>query len=313
MDVKDFKENIQAIKIPDALDSALQKGIKKGEKMIKRDRTIRRTVRIAAGFLLIFTSLVVSINLAPAFAAQIEQLPGGTGIVNLLRLSKETVDGGEITDGQDIESIKREEVGQQPEPRDVFEKITISLGDKESDAGVLAHYEVTYHHYPYSAVIYLSGVRGFSAMDDLANMKEGPLVHNAYRLITLDDSAHRFVITFKKPVTIEVTESDNPAALILTIRENKEEQLMESVYALRSKSFPFGEEVGVIEQMLAYEFGAENARMLQDKNGTYLIEEGNYKTQEDAQARLEALKALGAPFELLVEERKPADIPEFME
>jgi len=310
MNIKDFIEKVKDIEIPDNLDFTIRKAIKKGEIDMKKNRNIKRLMVTAATFLLVFTSFVVSINMAPAFAAQIEHLPGGSNIVKFLQFNRNTVEGGEITDGKDIQSIEKEEVDVKKDEKDEeVEVITISLGDSEGNASTLSHYEITYQQYPYSALVYFSGVRAFSAIEHLADIEEGPLVKNVYRLVTLDDSAHRFVINFKKPVKIEITEKEDPAVLTLTILEDVSTQDSQPAYSIRSASYPFGEEVAVIEQILAYEYGSENARMLQDAEGTYFIEEGYYGSEEEAQARIDELKALGSTFNLVVEKRSPEQLP----
>ncbi|HHY82980.1 MAG TPA: hypothetical protein GX505_09945 [Clostridiales bacterium] len=321
-DIRGLKDAVKEIEIPDKLEFTIRRAIKRGVKDMKRKRSIRKVMYTAAAFLLVFASFVASINMVPAFAAQVESLPGGSSIVKLLQFNRDIVKGGEITEGGDIGSITNEKPddekpsehgadNQDNDNKEVEIKsdvIRIALGD-----GELSSYEVTYLEYPYSAVVYLSGVRTFSAAESLAEIGGGPLVKNAYRLITLDDSAHRFAINFNAPVIIEVSEENDPAALVLSITEKQPENEGTAVYSVRSKSLPFGEEVAVIEQMLLYEYGAENARLMQDDAGTYLTEEGLYSTEEEAQARIDELKAMGFQFEMFIEVRTPGQLPKVIE
>lgn len=323
--IEDFVNKVNEIEIPETLDDAIQKAIYKGGRMMRRKRGLVSAMRIAAAIVVVCSTFAASVNLVPAFAAQIEQLPGGEAIVKLLKFNRSTVEGGEITDGNDISKIEKETVETEtpvvdkntdeittPEDKLQTEVIRISVGSGD-DGSTLNHYEVTYLEYPYSAVVYMSGVRAFSAADELKKISEGPLVKNAYRLVTLDDSAHRFVINFKKPVSIEVTEESDPAALVLTIKEEKAVNGdPTTVYSVRSESLPFGEGVGVIEEILAYQLGSQHARMLQDSEGTYLVEEGYYATEVEAQARIDEIKALEPSIKLFIEERTPEQLPKAM-
>lgn len=311
-DIEDFARKVNEVQIPDKLDSTIQQAIKKGGKILKRRRSINNAMMYAAAFVVVFSSFVVSINMAPAFAAQIENLPGGESIVKLLTFNRSTVGGGEITDGKDIQSIEKEP-GQVDKDQSgealQSEVIRIGLGDAEGDAAQLSNYEVTYLEYPYSAVVSMSGVRAFSAAQGLADIEEGPLVRNVYRLVTLDDSAHRFVINLKKPVNIEVREEANPAMLVLTINEKLADKDTPVVFSVRSKSMPFGEEIAIVEEILAYQYESNHARMLQDEDGTYLVEEGYYASEEEAQARIDEINSADPSLKLFIEERSIDQLP----
>lgn len=320
-DIEDFVNKVNDVKIPEKLDNIIQQAIDKGVRQMRRKRSLSNAMKFAAAVAVVISTFIASVHFVPAFAAQIEKLPGGETIVKFLRFNRASVSGGEITDGKDINKIEKE-VGEtetpavddnsnektSPEEKPQSEIIKIAIGSEETDDS-LSHYEITYLEYPYSAVVYVSGVRAFSAADDLKNISEGPLVRNAYRLVTLDDSAHRFVITLKKPVSIEVTEETGPPRLVLTIKEEKAAINNTKVYSVRSESMPFGEGVGVIEEILIGQYNSQHARMLQDSEGTYLVEEGYYATEAEAQARIDEINAVDPSLKLYIEERTPEQLP----
>lgn len=306
MDKEKFKKQAQAIPVPEVLDSVLFNAIERGQNIMKRKRTISRGLKTLVSLAAAIVLLAVSIQVSPALAQRVEQLPGGAGLVALLRADRPWAQGGEITDGQDIRDIDRTVQTDPEDPTTQVEILRIAFGE----GGTLGSYEVMYSQYPYSAAVSLIGVRAFSAMDALKALEEGPLVKNAYPLITLDDSAHRLVIVFKQPVRIDVTEAEDAPALLLTIREDAEALAGGRRYALRTPSMEFGELLGFLETDLRFEYGSDRVRILQDKAGTYLVEEGLYDTLEAAEARRTALIGLDFQIDLVIEGRGPADIPE---
>ena len=302
-EIKEMKENYDAIKIPDALDMAIQKGMLRGKQEMKKRRR-------SSGYFKVFTSIaavllvfIIGINTSPTFADTIKELPGGETIVRILQFNKEKAEGGEITDGQDIKDIDTEK-------NEDFERLIVDLYQGDQAANVPGHFTITYLQYPYSIIVEVSGVRAFSAWNNLPDLKDKELFNEIYRLITLDDSAHRFVVTFKKPVLLEVTEQNNPAKIIIDVREDKGAEKLPPVYSLRTASFPFGEEIGHAEGILMWELGSENARLLRDSNGTYFVEEGYYLTEEEALARLAEIEEYEYfDFKMFIEKREPHQTP----
>lgn len=129
----------------------------------------------------------------------------------------------------------------------------------------------------------------------------------------MDDSAHRFVVTFKKPVIVEVTEQQNPGKIIIDVKEDTEAENLPEIYSLRTGSYPFGEYIGVAEGILRWELGSENTRMLKDKNGTYFVEEGYYLTEEEALARMSVIQEHEYfDYDLYVERRDSSDVPKLI-
>ncbi len=325
--IDDLKTMYDDIPIPDNLNFVVSKAIKRGRKAMKIKKTntsILKTLTAAAAVLLTF---IIALNASPVFANSMKQLPGGETIVRLLTFVGDTAIGGEITDGQDIKDIQveappiekpgekpKEEPGKAAEQKDYYETLTVNLHQGTDVAAVAGHFTVTQKTHPHSIEVYLAGVRAFSAADAFPDLSEKKLFDNIYRLVTLDDSAHRFVVTFKKPVSIEVSEQQNPARLIIKVRKDAETAALAPMYSLRTVSLPFGEVVGVAENIMKYELGSENARLLMDDSGLYLAEEGLYATLAEAEARLAELKqAENFLYEMRIEKREAVKVPGFIE
>ncbi|WP_028307819.1 DUF4179 domain-containing protein [Desulfitibacter alkalitolerans] len=302
-EIKEMKENYDAIKIPDALDMAIQEGILRGKRKMKKSRRNKGYFKVLISAAAVFLFFVIGINTLPTFADTIRELPGGEAIVRVLQFNKDKAEGGKITDGQDIKDIDTKK-------NEDFERLIVDLYQGEQAANVPGHFSITYLQYPYSILVEVSGVRAFSAWDNLPDLSGKELFDDIYRLITLDDSAHRFVVTFKKPVIIEVTEQNNPAKIIIDVREDEEAEKLPAVYSLRTASFPLGEGIAAAEGILKWELASANARLLRDTDGTYFVEEGYYLTEEEALARLSEVEEYEYfDFKMFIEKREPHRTP----
>jgi hypothetical protein len=302
-EIKEMKENYDAIKIPDALDMAIQKGMLRGKQEMKKRRRSTGYFKVFTSIAAVLLVFIIGINTSLTFADTIKELPGGETIVRILQFNKEKAEGGEITDGQDIKDIDTEK-------NEDFERLIVDLYQGDQTANVPGHFTITYLQYPYSIIVEVSGIRAFSAWNNLPDLSDKELFNEIYRLITLDDSAHRFVVTFKKPVLLEVTEQNNPAKIIIDVREDKEAEKLPVVYSLRTTSHPFGEGIGIAEEILKWELGSENARLLRDSSGTYFVEEGIYLTEEEALERLAEIEEYEYfDFKMVIEKRESHKTP----
>ncbi|MBS3977581.1 MAG: hypothetical protein KGZ75_12840 [Syntrophomonadaceae bacterium] len=292
--------------IPEELDLVVKKAIKKGEITMRKQKRKTGYFKIVGSFVAALFLFVVAVNASPAFANSVKLLPGGEAIVRLLSFFGDTAAGGKITDGQDIKDVA---VEQKPE----YETLTVELYQGTEAAVTAGHFTVTRKTHPYSIEVGLAGVRAFSAASAFPDLTGMKLFDNIYRLITLDDSAHRFVVTFKKPVLVEVSEQKNPARIIIKVREDNAAAPLAPMYSLRTASFPFGEVVGVAENILTSELNSENARLIMDRSGRYLAEEGLYLTKAEAEARKAEIKQYEHfTYEMHIEKREPGAVPELI-
>ena len=305
--IDEMKTIYEDISIPEELDSVVKNAIRRGRTTMNNKKRSTGYFKIIGSFAAALMIFALALNTSPAFANSVKLLPGGETIVRLLTFVGDTAVGGEITDGQDIKDI---EVEKQPDN----EMLTIELYQGMEAAAIAGHFTITQITHPYGIEVGLAGVRAFSAAENFPDLSEMKLFDDIYRLVTLDDSAHRFVVTFKKPVIVEVSEQENPARLIIKVREDKEAEQLAPMYSLRTASMPFGEMVGVAENILEFELGSENARLLQDINDLYFTEEGLYQTIAEAEARLAEIKQYEHfTFEMFIEKRESGSVPGFLE
>jgi len=302
-DMDNLRQAYESIPVPGELDAVLAGAVQRGRREVRREMVKRNMVRSAAGFIVLFTALTITVNTVPAFAEALGELPLVGNLVRVLRLDKGTGSGGEITDGTQVGVGGIEQQGE-------TEVLKLSFSEAGLPAETANYYEAEYREYPASLLFSIPGARGLALEEVFPDLAGSKLVKDVYRLVTLDDSCERFVITFKQPVETEIREYTDPARLELIIKAKTADNAAGPVYSLRSGSQRFGESIGVIEGVLRYEAGGRDVRMLKDAAGTYCVEEGYYATEAEAEARRQELRAAGIiDFELYIESRGPTDSP----
>ncbi|WP_028594679.1 DUF4179 domain-containing protein [Paenibacillus assamensis] len=261
------------------------------QRALLRNRWAKRIGASAAALFVLFT---ISVNTMPAFASSLENIPGIGKLVKVLQFNKGEAEGGQITDSTDIYAIGLHEKGDS-------DQITIRFQQNNREQDVASYFHVTHREFPNTMTFAVGGARNFSAEQDLATLKKSKFVQDAYMIISPDDSLVRFTIVFKQPVAYEVKEYQQPAEVVLTLKQGDAINELEAVYSVRTASHPFGEEQSMMEEKLLEQ---EHVRILKDSAGTYLVEAGYYPTKEEAQAQLRKLEEQhGLQGQLYVEER----------
>ncbi len=288
------------ILLPDELDQVINQAIERGTLKMKRDSRRKKYMKTAAVFVVaLSTALTVSVNAVPSFAESLSNA-GAAGLVKVLRFEWGRTTGGEITDGQEISQIEITEQGDS-------ERITINLATEGMDSQVPGSFEITYLEYPYRLLVSLPGTRSFPGADQLPSLEGSTLVSGIHRIVTLDDSMERLVITLKRPVELAAQEQHDPAGIVIDLKAASEPVEAPAAYFVRSASYPFGEEGGVIEGMLRWEMGID-AAIIPDGAGDFVIDTGPYASEAEAEVAKEHIYSeLGV--EMHVELRGPGDLP----
>ncbi len=300
-EIEEMKKSYKNVEVPEELDLVVKAAIKKGEASRRMSALRKMAATAAAVLLLAFTA---GINLSPAFAETVGSIPGASGLVKILQFNKGSLTGGEITDGKQVGPITREE------EQDVAgETITIPIYQDGIQAGTAGYFEVRQNLYPHSVIIDLHGIRySETALPDFTGSK---VVAGMHKLILLDDAAERYTIVFTGPVDIVVKETTDPASIVIEVKEAQEESLA-PVYSVRTASYPFGETIGTMEEMIneALDWQADSVRMLPDTNGNLTVEAAYFGSEAEAQSFLANLLASDAVnFNLYIEQRSATAIP----
>jgi hypothetical protein len=286
----ELKEAYLEVTVPDTLDDAIRRGVLKGKnqmngrKLMEDKRKKRRGMRAVAAVAAAFMILVASVNLSPAFAEQLSGIPIIGQLVKVLIFTEGSATGGTITDGSDISGVSTDKKGNS-------ETFTIHFEQGSQPQTLAGAYKVVYAQHPETLSFQISGVRMFSAVEDFEAMKKSGLVADVYRVITLDDSMIRFVMVFKEPVVYEIKEMQNPASLVLQVSAKGEAAANTTPYRLRTMEMPFGESLGITEEMLMPMYTEMRILRTATDSENYFIELGQFESQESAEAALEKAKA----------------------
>ena len=297
-----LKQAYNDIEIPEELSFASRKGIERGKLHQRSTRTTKRGLQWAgAGAAAIVISFTVSVNTIPAFASSLDQVPVLGKLVSVLQFTQGSAGGGTIQDGVDVDfiSVKQEKNSDQ---------LIMNFANSDEAQQLASSYNVKFTEYPHTMTVTVNGARKFSAAKDLESLKKSRFVQDAYSLITLDDSAIRFNVTFTEPIAYEVQEYKDPAQVVITLKEDTgDDGDHVPVYSLRTASQPSGETLGIIEETL---FELEGLRMLKDQEGLFLVEAGYFQSEAEALAQMKQIQTEYGLGELLVEKRSILQIPQ---
>lgn len=314
-----FQKEYNDIEIPQELSLASRTGIERGKQYIqdqqnqqqdyqqeKRGRTmtgLKWTGSVAAAILISFT---VGINTVPAFAKSLHDVPVLGELVKVLKFTNGSAGGGTIQDGVDVNFISLK----QEKNRD---QMILNFANSDTTEDLASTYNVKFSENPSTMTVTVHGARNFSAVKDLATLKQSKYVQDAYPLVTLDDSAIRFNVSFKEPVAYEVKEYKDPAQVEITFKHKKVDVGKEStIYSVRTISMLQGEELAINEEMV---YGLEDVRVLKDKGDMFFVEAGNFDTEAKATAFLKKIQKEKSLSNLWIVEKRasqqaPQNIPQ---
>ncbi len=294
-----LRQAYRNITAPSELDDAMAGAVTRGKRSMRAYALRRRALMSVAAILAVFA---IGINASPAFGNAMESLPGLGRVVNIMRIGNSSI-GGKITDGQELGPITV-----------ASNTVTVAFSAQGQPSGTAPWFKTTYYTHPYSLVVELHGVRSLFADGVMPSVEDNAFISSIYRLVTLDDSAQRFVVSFVGPVSIEVRELADPAAIQIVLSEDKSEQPA-ALYSVRTASQGVGELIGIMEETLklALRTQSENVRVIGDEQGGQFVEAGLFTTEAEALEHVKTLKSTTTlDFGLLVEHRTPGGIPGFV-
>ncbi|MCX5887851.1 MAG: hypothetical protein NTY36_00180 [Deltaproteobacteria bacterium] len=231
--------------------------------------------------------------------------------------------GGQRTDGKDLYSIK---FGK----HDTFERLVLSIHKWTTDenlipkgdsppAAIPCQFEVTYEEYPFRLYFDLEGVRWTSAT--LPTLASSEYISSMYFIFPDSWGNARLAVTFNKPMQYEVFELHDPARIVVDIKARDSSAIkFPPIYSLRSRSSDDQDELREVQYRL-YElknpeddWGREkeipkgkNIRIIKSQDNKLFIEEGYYKTKQEALNRQKIYAKEGIT--LFIEKRKADEIP----
>ncbi len=193
--------------------------------------------------------------------------------------------GGEVKDGRDVHDIEWS-------VHEGFERIEIRIheakwldSENASPVAVPCWFSVSREDFPARLLVVVSGTRMFSTAPP--ELPPDALVRGFYRIIYLDDAGSMFAFDVKNDTEFEVFEQHDPAVIVIDIREIVAGSRggPETVFSLRSVSWPHGETPGHFQEALM-NAGAKKSCIIRDAEGDFCVEEGWYPTLKEAEEKL---------------------------
>lgn len=259
------KLQYDAIPIPEELDQVIWDAVSRAERDM-RTRTLRRWLVSAAAVLCV---VFLSANITPVYAYA-SRLPVIGAVVRVLHIGS----GGEITDGA--------HTGASAEGETV--DFHFESASEELDAAPV--YTVSHLLAPNRIILTLHGVRTIDYEAISESLLSTEAVRSVSRAMIGDDSMFGFIIVLNGGWTYEITEYANPASLSVRFYPDEAYQPEREVYYLRSEAVPFGEELGLLNEIYFW----DGATQLQTRSGGYIITIGQYDTLAEASAALKTLE-----------------------
>jgi hypothetical protein len=190
-------------------------------------------------------------------------------------------------------------------------------------AAIPCQFEVTYEEYPFRLFFDLEGVRGSSAK--LPNQITSEDISSMYFIFPDSWGNVRLAVTFKKPMQFEVFELHSPARIVVDIKARDSKAIkFPPVYSLRSQSFDGQEELREFQYQLIGLKDQDNywgrkeeipkgtkIRIIKSQDNKDFIEEGYYKTKQEALKRQKYFAKKGVT--LFVEKRNADAIPKVIQ
>lgn len=261
-----FREDIT---VPSELDSAIMNGVRRGKnKMDKRNKTIKNAGKIAACFVVAVGVFATSVNVAPAFAASMEDIPVLGSLVKIFQINKTEVSGGTLNDNSKGEIYLNR--------KDVKEQLIINFADSEN-ANL---YEAKYEKNPQSITITLPGTRDVTMLSDYKRAQgESDYIKSVYPLITLDDSIVRYVVEIEDFSNVQVSEYKKPGQIVIEFTKSDDYPLND-IYSVRSYSYENNEEFAQFEESLQ----ETDYRILKDELEKRFFEFAQFDNEKDAES-----------------------------
>lgn len=290
MNLKDYDN----IKIPENLNSYIDKGIEKGIKY-KKESQNNGFIKVASIFL-IATTILVSASNIPVVAKELIKIPMIGNLVKVLCMNDSFEDGGMITDGNTMVLDSLED-----------NTIDIYFTNDEALISNTPNYEIEYREYPYTIVLTFNGVRDIYDINIQDKVRKLPGVKDVYNIVTLDDSSRKIAIELNESIDFKITEYEEPAMMKIKFNGIKSTE-NKSSYFIRTNEFNYGEQLAQIEETL---FSYDGVEVQKVSDGMFIIQFGPFENKEDAEVQLEKLKAdINVDIDFYIESRNIGDGPE---
>ena len=271
------------VEIPDDLDDVVRQGIDRGKQAAAHRRRVRRAAaRSACSFVLVMGLFVGGINVSPAFAAAMENVPVLGQLVQIFGKNQAVAEGGSAADGGTA-AVTMEREGDTELMQIRFDREDAALYKAESAS------------FPKTVTITLPGTASVEVLSEITRAQDtSQYIKSVYQVPTGAAGTTVLQLELESDANVQIEEYRDPGSLV--IRLTPAEIQLDTVYSLRTLSVSAQDLPALLER-----YDGRSTRILQDGGGKFFVELGQYDTRDEALA--------AASDGLIVEERTGNNVP----
>ena len=271
------------VEIPDDLDDVVRQGIDRGKQAAAHRRRVRRAAaRSVCSFVLVMGLFVGGINVSPAFAAAMENVPVLGQLVQIFGKNQAVAEGGSAADGGTA-AVTMEREGDTELMQIRFDREDAALYKAESAS------------FPKTVTITLPGTASVEVLSEITRAQDtSQYIKSVYKVPTSTAETTVLQLELESDADVQIEEYRDPGSLVIRLLPT--EIRMDTVYSVRTLS--------VSAQALpdvAGQYAGQSVRILQDDSGKFFVELALYDTRDAALS--------AASGDLIVEERAGNEVP----
>lgn len=271
------------VDIPDDLNEVIRRGFSAGQQAVIRRKRARRTAgRCVCSVVLAAALFVGGINISPAFAAAVQDIPVIGELVRVFGKNQPLAQGGsQVGEGTAVLTMERKGTTEQ-----------MRLEFPGADASL---YQAEFASYPKTVTITLPGTGGVEILSEISRAKDTSQYIKGVCRLPLEGDSAVIQLELESDADVQIQEYRDPGSLV--IRLTPAEIQLDTVYSVRTLSC---DEAGLAEAVQAY--AGRSFRVLRDDNGAFFLELGQYADRAEAERAAEEAG-------LLVEQRTGNNVP----
>ena len=271
------------VEIPDDLGDVIQQASAPAKRAAPRRRGVRQAAaRTACSLVLVLGVFVGGVNVSPAFAAAVENVPILGQLVQIFGRNQAVVEGGSAPDGGTA-AVTMERDGD-------TELMQLRFAREEA-----ALYQAAFASYPKTVTITLPGTAGVEVLSEITRAQDtSQYIKSVYQVPTGAAGTTVLQLELESDANVQIEEYRDPGSLV--IRLTPAEIQLDTVYSLRTLSVSAQDLPALLER-----YDGRSTRILQDGGGKFFAELGQYDTRDEALA--------AASDGLIVEERTGNNVP----
>lgn len=275
--------NVQ-VDIPDDLDEVIRQGIRAGRQVAaRRSRTRRVVLRSVCSVALVSALFVGGINLSPAFAAAVRELPVIGQLVRAFGENEPLVQGGSQAEGGRA-ALTMARSGD-------TEQMRLEFPGAEA-----SRYQAEFASYPKTVTITLPGTDGVTILSEISRARDtSQYIKSVCQLPAAAVDTTVIQLELESDADVQIQEYRDPGSLVIQL--TPAEIQMDTVYSVRTLSCD-GEQL----RDMASQYKDGSVRILRDETGLFFLEIAQYATSAEAEADAAAAG-------LLVERRTGNNVP----